>query len=80
MLWMVDLTNNTDLLLRHPDWSPLFDVDPAMARETRRRIADLAVVERMQVGFFHAPFPATGHVERDGAGYRLVPLTWSPQL
>jgi glyoxylase-like metal-dependent hydrolase (beta-lactamase superfamily II) len=80
MLWMVDVTNNTDLLLRHPDWSPLFDVDPEKARETRHRLVDRAVADRMLVGFYHAPFPSTGHVVKDGAGYALIPVTWSPVL
>jgi hypothetical protein len=33
----------------------------------------------MQVAFYHAPFPATGHILRDGAGaYQLVPALWQP--
>jgi hypothetical protein len=30
----------------------------------------------MQVGFYHANFPATGFITRDGNRYSLVPAAW----
>jgi len=32
----------------------------------------------MQVSFYHAPFPATGHIVREGDGYALAPVVWTP--
>jgi len=29
------------------------------------------------VSFYHAPFPATGHIAKDGNGYRFVPVQWN---
>jgi hypothetical protein len=29
---------------------------------------------------FHFPFPSLGQIEKDGAGYRLVPAAWNPAL
>jgi hypothetical protein len=55
----------------------LFDMNPEEAAKTRRRTADLAVTEGMQVAFYHAPFPSTGYIERAGNGYRLEPVQWS---
>ncbi len=78
LLVMSDVTNNTLIFARHPEWSAVFDQDAAMARATRRRMLDIAASERMQVSFYHAPFPATGHIVREGDGYALAPLLWTP--
>lgn len=80
LMVMSDTTNHTSIFARHPGWSGVFDQDPEMARATRLRMLDLAATERMQVSFYHAPFPATGHIAREGDGYRLVPLMWRPDV
>jgi glyoxylase-like metal-dependent hydrolase (beta-lactamase superfamily II) len=73
-----DITNNTALFVRNPDWAVMFDMDPDMARATRHRVLDMVSAEKMQVGFYHAPFPANGFITRDGTSrYNLVPSTWS---
>jgi glyoxylase-like metal-dependent hydrolase (beta-lactamase superfamily II) len=77
LMLMSDLTNHASVFLRNPDWHVLFDMNPEEAAKTRRRMADLAVGEGMQVAFYHAPFPATGYIERAGNGYRLEPVQWS---
>src|SRR3954451_9535560 len=72
-----DIPNHPALFARNPDWQAVFDMDGNQARDTRRRLLDMAASERTQVSFFHAPFPATGHVARDGSGYRFVPVQWT---
>jgi glyoxylase-like metal-dependent hydrolase (beta-lactamase superfamily II) len=57
----------------NPDWFPMFDMDPTMAVETRKRLLDRAATDRIQVVGYHFDMPATGRVERAGTGYRLVP-------
>lgn len=57
----------------NPDWYPMFDMDPTMAVETRKRLLDRAATDRIQVVGYHFDMPATGRVERAGSGYRLVP-------
>jgi glyoxylase-like metal-dependent hydrolase (beta-lactamase superfamily II) len=57
----------------NPDWYPVFDMDPTMAVESRKRLLDRAATERMPVIGYHFDMPATGRVERAGTGYRLVP-------
>ena len=79
LLVMSDVTNNTSIFARHPDWSAVFDQDAAGARATRHRMLDLAATEKMQVSFYHAPFPATGHIVREGDGFALVPTMWDPK-
>jgi hypothetical protein len=34
----------------------------------------MLVVEKMPVQAYHHPFPGLGRVERDGAGFRVVPI------
>ena len=77
---VVDLTNHPRLFARHSDWSAVFDMDADKARATRRRILDMAATERTQPAFFHAPFPATGHVRKDGNGFEYVPVQWMSTL
>lgn len=79
LMVMSDTTNNPQIFARNPEWSAIVDQDAGQARVTRRRMLELAATERMQVAFYHAPFPATGFVERVGDGFALVPVMWSPQ-
>ncbi|KAB1074222.1 MBL fold metallo-hydrolase [Methylobacterium planeticum] len=76
LLHLSDVTNHPALFVRHPDWSAVFDIDADQARATRRTLLDRAAGERLQVAFYHAPFPATGHVARAGDGYAFVPVQW----
>lgn len=72
-----DVTHAPFLFARHPDWHIMLDIDPVAAEATRRRVYDMLVAERMLVQGFHYPFPAVGHVEKWGAGYREVLVNWS---
>jgi glyoxylase-like metal-dependent hydrolase (beta-lactamase superfamily II) len=78
LLVVSDTVNHPALFVRNPGWHAVFDMDAAAAEATRRRMLDMAVADKLQVAFYHAPFPATGGVVKDGAGYRLVPVAWSP--
>lgn len=77
MMVMSDTTNNPQVFARNPDWAAIFDMDADQARQTRHKLLDMAASERMQVAFYHAPFPATGFIARDGEKrYRMVPANW----
>ncbi len=71
-----DITNHPALFVRHPDWSALFDMDADQARATRHRMLALMAEERLPVAFYHAPFPAAGHIAKAGGAYEFVPLQW----
>jgi glyoxylase-like metal-dependent hydrolase (beta-lactamase superfamily II) len=72
-----DITNVPYLFVRHPDWAVLFDNDPDQAKATRHKVLDMVATDRIPVGFYHAPFPAFGHVIKDGkGGYDLLPGFW----
>jgi glyoxylase-like metal-dependent hydrolase (beta-lactamase superfamily II) len=77
LLVQSDVTNIPELFLRNPDWHVIFDIDPIQAAQTRRKFYDMASAEKALIAGFHFPFPALGHVEKDGNGYRLVPVAWS---
>jgi glyoxylase-like metal-dependent hydrolase (beta-lactamase superfamily II) len=79
LLVMSDTTNTPALFVRNPDWAAVFDMDADAARTTRHKLLDMAASEKMQVSFYHAPFPATGFIARDGEKrYRMVPAMWLP--
>ena len=73
-----DVTNIPEFFLRNPDWHVAYDVDPVIAQATRHKFYDMAAAEKAPVAGYHFSFPAVGHVEKDGAGYRLVPVAWNP--
>jgi glyoxylase-like metal-dependent hydrolase (beta-lactamase superfamily II) len=80
LLVQSDVTNHPALFVRNPDWHIWFDMDGAKAAETRHKFYDMAAAEKALIAGFHFPFPALGHVEKDGARYRLVPIAWSPAI
>ena len=51
-----------------------------MAEETRRKVYDMLVAEKMMVQGFHYPFPALAYIEKSGSGYREIAVPWSPVL
>ena len=77
LLYVADITNNPLLFVRHPDWQVMFDVDPDQTVRTRRRILDRAVAERLRLHFFHAPFPGTAYIAKNGDAYEYLPALWT---
>ena len=80
LLVQSDVTNIPELFLRNPDWHIVFDTDPVKAAETRHKFYDMAAAEKALIAGFHFAFPSLGHVEKDGAGYRLIPMAWNTTL
>lgn len=75
-----DVTNIPEFFLRNPDWHVIYDTDAALAQETRHKFYDMAAAEKATVVGFHFTFPSVGHVEKDGAKYRLIPSAWNPTI
>ena len=75
-----DVTNRPELFVRHPGWHAYFDQVPDQAEETRRKVLDMLVADKMLVQTYHSPFPALGHMEQDGQSYRFVQVPWSPAI
>lgn len=62
--------------LAHPEWSALFDQDKEAGKATRRRIYEMAASERLPVLGYHTSFPSLGMIERNGAAFRWLPVTY----
>jgi glyoxylase-like metal-dependent hydrolase (beta-lactamase superfamily II) len=80
ILISADVTNIPEFFLRNPDWHVAYDADPELAQKTRHKFYDMASAEKATVVGFHFPFPAVGHVEKDGNNYRLIPVAFNPVL
>jgi hypothetical protein len=68
------------LFVKNPDWQLAFDMDKQLAVQSRKKIYDMAIAEKIPVQGFHFPFPGVAYVEKDGNVYRLVSATWNPTL
>ena len=81
VLVQADITAGAALLfVRNPSWQLVFDVDKPLGEQTRRKLYDMAAAEKMRIQGFHFPFPSLGYVDKDGTGYRLVPVPWEPTI
>jgi hypothetical protein len=77
---VADLIANPYIFARNPDWGIVFETDSPMARQSKRRILDMAADQRILVSFAHAPFPATGYIARKGDAYDFLPIPYSHML
>jgi len=66
--------NNPPLFVVHPGWRTINDQDPAQAEATRRRVLGMLAAEELKVQAFHFPWPGVGYIERNGDGFKFVPL------
>jgi glyoxylase-like metal-dependent hydrolase (beta-lactamase superfamily II) len=73
-----DVTNI--VFARHSGWHAGFDQDGKTAEETRRKVYDMIVAEKLPIQGFHYPFPGLAHLEKTADGYREVPMPWQPVL
>lgn len=61
--------------LEHPDWHPVWDIDPPQAIANRRRLFDRAARDHALMLVFHfTPFPSLGHVTKHGSGWQWEEL------
>ena len=76
-MW-ADVVHIPGIQYAHPEAAIGFDVDPPMARESRKRAFDRAAADRMLVAGIHHDFPLFGHLRTHGDGFAWDPLVWSP--
>jgi glyoxylase-like metal-dependent hydrolase (beta-lactamase superfamily II) len=60
------------LVAKHPDWQGAYDQDGAKAIETRRKLLDRVIADKMLICGAHFPWPGVGRIARDGAGYNFT--------
>jgi len=76
-MFMADVVHNSVTGLKHPEWTPFFDHDPAQAIKTRKSILERVATDRVAAMGYHFPFPAIGHVVRYEQAFRWEPSRWS---
>jgi glyoxylase-like metal-dependent hydrolase (beta-lactamase superfamily II) len=79
LLWG-DIVHQPHQQFADPSIGVSYDVDPAMATETRRKIMAEAMVRKDLIAGTHTDFPAFGRVKAEGDGYCFVPLVWSSAI
>lgn len=72
-----DTSSRPEIFLRNPGWASVFDIDGAAATASRIAIFTRIAAERARMTAYHFPFPANGHIQRMGEGFRFVPADWS---
>ena len=66
---MGDIAHNPVTSLQHPEWTPIFDYDPAQAIKSRKAILDRVATDRVMVMGYHFP----GCADRIPQGTRPLP-------
>jgi hypothetical protein len=56
--------------LAAPEWTPIFDSDPAGAMNWRKAILNRVATEGIMAMGYHFPFPGVRHVVKHGKAYR----------
>src|SRR5436190_329684 len=60
------------LLAPHPEWQGAYDQDGPLAVESRRKLIDRVIAEKMMICGAHFPFPGVGSFAKDGSGYAFT--------
>jgi len=76
-VYMGDIAHNPVTSLQHPEWTPIFDYDPAQAIKSRRAILDRVATDRVMALGCHFPFPGIGHVVRRDTAYHWEAAQWA---
>jgi glyoxylase-like metal-dependent hydrolase (beta-lactamase superfamily II) len=74
-LWLLVDTIHALFQMQHPDWSPRFDIDPDLARTTRKELLGQAARLKLPVHLYHFPFPAIGTVAEADRAFMFEPIT-----
>ena len=74
---MGDIAHNPVTSLQHPEWTPIFDYDPAGAITSRKAILDRVATDGIMAMGYHFPFPGIGHVVKHDKAYRWEAVHWA---
>jgi glyoxylase-like metal-dependent hydrolase (beta-lactamase superfamily II) len=80
LLVIGDASNDPRIFARKPEWHLGFDLDKAQAVTSRKKLLDMAAADKMQTAFYHAAFPATGFIAKNGTDYDWFPVSYSQSL
>lgn len=72
-----DMVHVPDLQFATPALADNFDVDIPATQEKRKTFYEKAAVKKYLIAAPHASFPGIGHLKKEGAAYRWVPVPFS---
>jgi glyoxylase-like metal-dependent hydrolase (beta-lactamase superfamily II) len=76
LVFLGDLVHIPMVQFADPEVAVAFDVDPAAAVATRRRVLGEVADKDVLIAHDHVAFPGLGHVRRDGTGFRWIPAPY----
>ncbi|WP_109483667.1 MBL fold metallo-hydrolase [Paraburkholderia sp. C35] len=65
-----------DVGFDNPNWQNGFEHDPEMSVDVRIALLDEAAETGALLAAAHVAFPSVGHIAKNRAGYRFVPVQW----
>lgn len=80
LLLVADTVHNVAIHTAKPDTAFVFDMDPAMAAASRRKIFDMVSADKMLIAATHIAFPSFGRIFVDGDHYRFAPADYAYTL
>lgn len=69
-----DVAITPALFVTNPDWHIVFDADPDLAEQTRRRLLDRVTADGVAIAGYHFGFPNVGRMRKAGDGYAFEPF------
>jgi glyoxylase-like metal-dependent hydrolase (beta-lactamase superfamily II) len=60
----------------HPEWQNGFEHEPEVATDVRIALLNEAAETGAMLAAAHVAFPSIGHIAKNGAGFRFVPVQW----
>ncbi len=75
-----DAVHSISIQAARPDVTFAADVDGDMARDTRLRLFDQVVTDRLLITGMHLDSPGFGYLTRDANRFRYEQETWSPNM
>lgn len=76
LMLTADLANHYVWSLAYPDWEVRFDIDKAMAAQSRRKVLGMLAADKVPFIGYHMPWPALGYVDTRDDGFHYVPATY----
>lgn len=73
LLVSADIMYVPALLAPHPEWQGSYDQDGPMAIDSRRKLIDRVIADKIVICGSHFPFPGSGSFVKDGNAYAFTP-------
>lgn len=77
LLLIGDLVHVGAVQFGHPEVTISFDSDQKAAAAARKQAFDAAARGHYLVGAAHLQFPGLGHIEKEGNGYKYIPVNYT---